>query len=152
MDSNFFWDKVQKTSGCWFWTGCRLKRNNGQESYGQIRIGRKIIYAHRMAWELTNGPIPDNIEICHTCDNPICVRPDHLFKGTHSENMNDAKNKHRLWTKSGENHYAAKLTIEQVKQIRLSNLSQKKLALLFNVSPSAIHFILNGRNWKGVAA
>lgn len=143
-NTELFWSKVLKTENCWEWKGCRLKRPNQNISYGQIKWNKKTIYAHRLSWLLTFGIIPDNVEVCHKCDNPICVRPDHLFLGTHSENMRDAKDKKRTWSPSGENHYAAKLTEKQVIEIKNSHLSQRELARQY--------FIFSGKNWKGFYA
>lgn len=85
-----FWSLVDRSGECWVWVGSRF--SNG---YGQFRIGGRSVGAHRVAWELTNGPIPNGLHICHHCDNPPCVRPSHLFAGTHSVNMQDAMNKGR---------------------------------------------------------
>ncbi len=88
------WSRVDKTGACWTWTG---RRNAG--GYGVLRIrGRssKILFAHRLAWELTNGPIPDGLFVCHHCDNPPCCNPEHLFVGTPKDNCHDmmAKGRH----------------------------------------------------------
>jgi hypothetical protein len=84
-----FWAKVQKTEGCWIWCGGQDK--NG---YGIIRAGQR---AHRRSWELHFGPVPKNLWILHHCDNPSCVRPDHLWLGTVTDNNADmiAKGRHR---------------------------------------------------------
>jgi hypothetical protein len=68
-----FWSKVNRTNDCWFWTG-----NTNDVGYGRVRVGRHLKAAHRIAWELTNGPIPDGAIIRHRCRRPGCVRPDHL--------------------------------------------------------------------------
>lgn len=89
-----FWSKVEITSGCWLWTGS----TNGSDpkwQYGQFFHGRSRAQAHRVAWVLARGPIPDGYFVCHSCDVTRCVRPDHLFLGTPSDNMWDASLKGR---------------------------------------------------------
>lgn len=87
-----FWSKVDKTSGCWVWTASRS--GNG---YGQFRLDGHNRPAHRLAWELTHGAIPEGAFVLHECDNPPCVRPDHLFLGDQSLNMADMAGKGRHW-------------------------------------------------------
>lgn len=90
-----FWPKVQKSDGCWLW----IAGGDGKTGYGRIRegrAGRPTLLAHRVAWELTFGPIPDGLFVCHHCDTPRCVRPDHLFLGTSDDNNKNAAAKGRF--------------------------------------------------------
>lgn len=87
-----FWASVVHTDTCWLWIG----RTNGSEGYGKLSWHNADVYAHRLSWELHVGPVPLGLWVLHRCDNPPCVRPDHLFLGTHEDNMLDAARKHRL--------------------------------------------------------
>lgn len=89
-DLDRFWRQVQKGPDCWLWTGTRTTAG-----YGQFNLHDRHWQAHRVAWQLTNGPIPDGLWALHHCDVPHCVRPDHVFLGTHTDNMRDAADKHR---------------------------------------------------------
>jgi hypothetical protein len=93
-DLRRFIAKVEAGDGCWLWTSQRTP-----EGYGQFHFGRRGTppwYAHRLAWELSNGPIPDGLSVLHHCDTPSCVNPQHLFLGTQTDNMQDASRKGRL--------------------------------------------------------
>lgn len=85
-----FWLKVDRTGDCWLWQATRRPKG-----YGTYYINRYPALAHRVAWELTNGPIPAGLDVLHHCDTPPCVRPTHLFLGTQSDNFADAKSKGR---------------------------------------------------------
>lgn len=89
-----FWSHVDKSGECWEWIAYR---NNSRGGYGRFQPAVGIRKeAHRYAWEITHGPIPDGLYVCHDCDNPSCVRPDHLFLGTQKDNIRDASRKGRM--------------------------------------------------------
>lgn len=139
-----FWDKVDKSGSCWLWTG-----SNKPRGYGQIKVEGKTIFAHRLSWELAYGPIPEGLYVCHRCDVPACVRPDHLFLGTQTDNMADRDAKGR--TQHGENHYKAKLCELDVWLIKnIEGQSGRAIAKWFDVCPGTVYDILNGKTWAHV--
>ncbi len=141
-----FWEKVQKTDDCWIWLGAK---SGGR---GYISISGKMVSAPRFSFMLHKGDIPKNICVCHTCDNPACVNPQHLWLGTHSQNMEDMVRKGRI---KGEKHPRAKLTEEQVLEIKrlyaTGKYTQRKLGAMYGVNKTPIGYILNGINWKHLA-
>ena len=142
-----FWKNVDKFNlgGCWNWMG--YKDPNG---YGKISVDRTAKLAHRVSYELTQGNLDKKLLLCHKCDNPSCVNPDHLFVGTHKDNSQDMIRKNRGC--SGENAPYAKLTKKDVEEIReqynLGKISMRKLGKKFNVSYGAINAIIYHRTWK----
>lgn len=147
-----FWEKVdvQGENDCWNW----IAQKSGNGRYGAIKVGGKRgcnIHAHRVAWELANGPIPDGLCVCHSCDNGFCVNPKHLWLGTHMENMIDRDRKGRNINHRGSMHGMAKLTESDVLAIRglwRSGRSQTEIARDFPVTKHAIFRIVNRRTWK----
>lgn len=145
MTAEEFWMRVDTSGDCWEWPSI-----NGA-GYGQVWFDKKIRLAHRVAWELTHGPIKNDgsyhgICVCHRCDNPRCVRPDHLFLGTHKENLSDAGRKGRmrgLTGVKGEQHPKSKLTDAQRAEIRSLRGREKQglTARRFGVSQACISSI-----------
>lgn len=161
-----FTSKIDVKGECWNWKGASTP--NG---YGIFTVMKRNIYAHRFAWMYANGgPIPEGIVICHKCDNPSCVNPDHLFAATQKENLDDMKAKNR--SAKGEKHRSkthpelvlrgeqignSKLTSEQVAEIRKlykrgtpgrkSEFSLSGLARKYGVGFQTISRIVNGERW-----
>jgi hypothetical protein len=133
-------------TGCWEW-----KRVKNQDGYGRVRVNGHLCSAHRVAYHLYKGEIGDK-HVCHTCDNPGCVNPEHLFLGTHLENQQDKKQKGRGrgLGKKGESHKLHKLTEESVISIRSSSMSGKDLGILFGVSPSLVNNVKARKCWKHI--
>ena len=145
-----FWAKVDKRGPdeCWNWTAGLFKTG-----YGKFNMDGKLRRAHRVSWEFANGrPAPDDLMICHTCDNRACVNPAHLFLGTRSDNMKDAVKKGRAkGLPPGESHPSARLTVEQVREIRaVTNPDRQELARKYGVTPVHIDQIRARLKWKHV--
>jgi len=145
------WQKVTKGEGCWIFHGNRNAGGHGRLMDAEGRIG----YAHRISWELTNGrPVPEGLHVRHTCDNPPCVRPDHLVVGTHADNMNDMAERGR--SVKGRAPWQ-KLSDDDVRDIRSRYVRNYErsghnwrsnaavLAAEFGVHPQHIHDIYNRR-------
>ena len=155
-----FWPKVRKAGpdDCWIWTGSQTPSGYGQIGRGSRGCGQ--LQAHRVSWELANGPIPDGLWVLHKCDNPPCVNPSHLFIGTRADNMRDCASKRRLLAQAnpsrlarGSRHGKAKITERDAIGIRSrlhAGESQSAIARSLGVSVALVHFIANGRTWKHV--
>jgi len=174
-----FWNRVRKTRGCWEWIG-----NRDRDGYGLLATKTPdgkcgSVGAHRIAWELTNGEIPHKLMVLHRCDNPSCVRPDHLFVGTAADNSADMVEKGRAargdrhglrlhpqsapagdrngsrtkpeCLKRGEQNPASKLTVEQVREIKRTYKKGKHgFAKKYGVSKESILAIIGGKTWVHV--
>ena len=130
-----FYRRVNKTDSCWIWMG--YKYSNG---YGQVTIKGVKGLTHRLYWMFENGPIPTGMYICHKCDNPSCVNPDHLFLGTQLDNVRDMikKGRQNFGHPCGEENHFSKLTEDQVMLIRTSKLRPIQLAKKYAISPTNI--------------
>jgi hypothetical protein len=141
-----FWSEVKKTLfGCWEW---QASYNSG--GYGHFYADGKEIAAHRFSWELHFGPIPEGMKVLHSCDNPKCVRPKHLFLGSYADNNKDRTQKGR--SAKGSSHGSAKLNEVLIKQIRREAKTQstRSLARKYNVGQTAIQQAIRGKTWKHV--
>ncbi len=141
----------RKPNGCLEWTAS----DDGKAGYGKLRWQGRMQYAHRLAWEDANGPVPEGMELRHrVCDNPPCIDVDHLAIGTHAQNIADCFEHGRASKRTGEHNNSSRLTATQVNAIRRlhsSGSTGAALALQFGVSQSQISNIVNNHHWKECA-
>lgn len=149
-DAERFWSKVVGGDGCWIYSGSKKADGYGQFSVGSRADGtRGKVRAHRMAWCLTNGAIPDGMDVLHECDNPSCVRPDHLKLGTHIDNMKDARDRRRRQGASNANSQLSDAQVAEIRRRYESGLfTQTKLASQFGITQSMVSKIVRGENWS----
>jgi len=136
------------SEGCWAWKGSRLTYGYGQFT---LQRPRRTVLAHRMAYWLEYGPFPTQLFVLHKCDNPACVRPDHLFLGTQADNVADAITKGRI-NHRGEYNQRAKIGPNEVKKIRklAGTASQHEIAEQFGISQQNVSAILRRETWRDV--
>lgn len=135
-------------SGCWIWTAAKMPKG-----YGQMKLPktRKQEYAHRLAYMIHFGEIPDGKHVCHKCDNPSCVNPDHLFLGTAWDNLNDMKIKGRhLYGEKNTQSILTDEAVRKIKQLISDGQSQSKIAAMFNVHQVTISKIHRGLRWQHI--
>ncbi len=132
----------EPNSGCYIWVG-----GITQSGYGRLKVDGKMFRSHRLVWEKENGFIPDGLCVCHRCDNPLCVNPDHLFLGTNAENTADKMKKGRHFAQYGEMHGQAKLTKAEVIEIRSTPYLPSEMARKYGVSRSTIKNIKKRKVW-----
>lgn len=142
----FEWIVDDPVKGCWL---CQLKPATG--GYCRTDCGsRRNVAVHRLMYEYFRGPIPEGLDLLHSCDVRVCCNPDHLRPGNALDNSRDAVERGRV--RSGERHHRAKLTAQAVELVRASPLSAAKLARLFGVSVNTLNHARRGATWRGVAA
>ncbi|HEU4341010.1 MAG TPA: HNH endonuclease [Candidatus Binatia bacterium] len=157
-DLDRFWGKVDKEksntfyngSRCWEWTGGLIRGG-----YALINLSGKKCLVHRVSYELNFGDIPDGLFVCHHCDNPCCVNPNHFFLGTQQDNVDDRDNKKRLYWFRGEEHPNHKLSDEQIAEIRnlyrplaRGKYSGRWLAKEYGISTSQVSNIVTYKQRK----
>ena len=161
LESDRFWSKVDKSGPvpehmphlgpCWVWVASKAT-----DGYGHVRHNRKFCPAHRVAFEFAVGPIPTGMLVCHHCDNKSCCNPAHLFLGTAEDNMRDMERKGRAVRNHlrGTSNGAAKLTEDQVRQIRKLYVSRKnsaQLARVFSVDRRTVLRVVARQVWGHVS-
>jgi len=123
-----------------------------KDGYGACRyVGEPTLKAHQLSFKELVGPIPEGLGVCHTCDNPPCVRPDHLFLGTQADNLADMRAKGRQVR--GEQHGRRKLNESEVLNVRLlkqQHVPQRQIASIYNISETAVSNIINNKRWKHI--
>lgn len=147
-----FWRHVLRIDdlfSCWEWTGSRFA--NG---YGQFGSDKTSRMAHRIAYRLAFGEFDNSLYVCHKCDNPPCVRPNHLFLGSGVDNMQDALRKGRhVPARAGDRNPNAKLTAQQVREMRqlfVEGWKQAELIARFSVSSATVWHIVHNKSYTGV--
>lgn len=149
-----FWAKVNRSDGCWEWTGML-----GRDGYGRLRIGtdRAHFRAHRVSYFMAFGTDPGGMLVCHSCDNPKCVRPDHLFLGTAEDNAADklAKGRHRWGAAGGARNPNAKMGEDQARAVvamLLAGMTNTAIAAALPVGHSMVSRIRVGKAWRDLSA
>lgn len=149
-----------RPNGCWLWKGCLSGK------YAKIGVARRNFRVHRVLWESLNGPVPPGRILCHTCDTPTCVNPEHVYPGTKSDNARDAVQRQRMNCGSrngtrtrperrsrGEAHYNAKITEDDVRRIRAKREEGFGLAAIareLDLPHGSVRGVLEGKSWTHV--
>lgn len=140
---------VTKTPRCWIWSGAI----SNKEGYGRIQIEKERMSAHRLSYSIYKGDLPEGLFVCHTCDNRLCVNPDHLFLGSHLENVADCilKGRHTR----GDKHGARKLSEDAVREMRrlyaTGEYTQEQLGKKYGIDRPYATRIINRKQWKHVS-
>ena len=148
-----FWSRVEKGASCWLWSGPFDWDGYGLLSSPRSAGGRTSWRAHRLSWRIAYGSDPGKMYVCHRCDTPACVNPEHLFLGDAKANFHDCLNKGR-YSPKGSGNAAAKLTVQDVRDIRanhaLCRVSQEELAIRFGVVQPLVSKIVRRKIWTHI--
>lgn len=141
-------DRPNGDDGCWLWLGAKFAGGYGSVTFN----GNSSTRVHRLMYSLFRGPIGQGLDVCHTCDTPICANPSHLFLGNARDNALDsvAKGRNRCVIHRGESAGSSKLTDQQVRTIKASPLSTKVLAAEYGVVRTTIQRIRSGARWTHI--
>ena len=148
QDEKRFWDKIRKTETCWIWEAGKNK-----DGYGYFSLAGKNLRAHRVLWEMINGPIQIGAVLCHECDNRACVNPEHLWVGSDQSNASDMVRKGRSFRPTGLLNNNAKITPAKVRKMRAlrgSGVLLREIAKTFNVSVSLVSLIVRRLSWTSI--
>ncbi len=150
-----FWEKTRREGDCLIWTAKQSTHTVSKGGpRGLVKVKGRWRYAHKVALEQKLGrPVVKPMQANHTCDRPLCVEPEHLYEGTQAQNVKDRDARGRGWWLRGEDHPSAKLTEEQVREIKIALKDgdpQIALAILYGVSDVLISAIATGKIWRHV--
>lgn len=146
-----FWQKVQKSEkGCWPWIACK-----NSDGYGQFGFRGRVDGAHRVSWILSHGELPKGAHVLHKCDNPVCVNPDHLFIGTHQDNMEDRTRKGRSRGRglpgelSGHNKLTNNIVLK-IRKLHEQGTSQKQISNQFAIHKATVNDVVLRKTWRHI--
>lgn len=147
LTQNDFWNRVDKTESCWIWKG-----RTDRQGYGWFRWDYRDQKSHRLSYQWAKGSIPQGQFVCHSCDNPSCVNPDHLWIGSLQDNHRDMMNKgrHGYGVMKGSKNASAKLTEAQVLEIRATPGPNWRIAEKYGVSKCTIDEIKTRTTWRHI--
>lgn len=133
-------------NSCWEWQGTKV-----QDGYGHFKYRKKIYKAHRVSYEIHHGPIPKGLQVCHTCDNPCCWNPAHLWLGTSADNTADRDRKGRHVPVPGEAQGSSKLTdadVLEIRRLRAAGVKLAEIAAHFGIAYSNVSLIASRKTWR----
>lgn len=146
----FFWSKVEKGKGCWIWKGPRGHKGYGQITYVKANGRTSTLRAHRVSYQIHKGE-PGEFFVCHSCDNPPCVNPDHLWLGTHNDNMQDMVKKQRLFPGVEAKSPLTREAVLHIRSVYTHKYGQlKQLAEQYGVDPMTIRRVVRREVWKHI--